>query len=529
MKHLNKMIAATALSFPFMAQAAMGDYTVVPAPGVVEELTQFQINFDETGLDEVELDTYSIEVRKDGAFFSDVKKKGYGFSYTCTLNTPATEAGEYEVVIAAGGITYWSDDYATDVTSTEPVTFSYTIEGGAATQGGYTVDPEPGVVDELTKFSISFNREGYESIELESSSVSVMKDGAFFSDIKKSGYDFDFTCTLNTPATEPGEYEVVIEPGGVTYYDAEYNDSYNTEAIKLAYTIKAPLTGEVIYDIEFTKFNPAEGEVDLDMFQFDNFKMWTSGDGLKLNNGASVTITADNGYASTGTFRMPYANYYYAPIDAVTKDGTYTVVIPAATIVDAEYIETEGKSGHANAEPTLVYTCVNGLPAGTPVVYDLNVATVTPAAGTLDLGSKAFDSVTIKLEDGCAFAEDKFTLTMTAPQEQGDIELNFTSSYTGYLAFFNEPTYDGDYILVIPEGSFGDASWIANHAYGHANAEVVLKWTLSGGVPTSIEVVNAETLEAPVYDLNGVRVANSLREAGAGIFVVNGQKVIVKK
>ena len=110
MKHLNKMIAATALSFPFMAQAAMGDYTVVPAPGVVEELTQFQINFDETGLDEVELDTYSIEVRKDGAFFSDVKKKGYGFSYTCTLNTPATEAGEYEVVIAAGGITYWSDD-----------------------------------------------------------------------------------------------------------------------------------------------------------------------------------------------------------------------------------------------------------------------------------------------------------------------------------------------------------------------------------------------------------------------------------
>ncbi|MDE5795474.1 MAG: hypothetical protein K2H75_00025, partial [Muribaculaceae bacterium] len=353
----------------------------------------------------------------------------------------------------------------------------------------------------------------------------------FFSGVTKKGYGFEFTCTLETPATEPGKYEVVIEEGGITYWNEDYSDcTVNTAPESFTYTIKGEVTGEVIYDIEFTKFRPAEGEVDLEEVQFDSFAMWTAGEGLNLAGDATVTITATNGYNETLTLKSPYANYYWGTLsNMIAVNGIYTVTIPAATVVDTEYIETEGQSGHANAETIITYNVINGTLAGEPVVYDLSLVSVRPAEGKRDLTMDSFDSISLTLPGDCAFASDVFTLFMDAPEEQGNIALEFTSSWGGTIAYFNEPVYDGIYTLVIPEGMFGDAEWIADHQSGHANAEITLQWTLTGGIPVSVEIIESETLNGPVYNTQGIRVANSLREAGNGMFIVNGKKVIKNK
>ncbi|MDE6668884.1 MAG: hypothetical protein K2K26_04265 [Muribaculaceae bacterium] len=529
MKHLNMFIAASAMMLPAIASAA--DYTVAPAPGVVDELTQFVITFDSTDLAEVELESGYVKVLKDGQFFSGITKKGYGFEFTCTLDTPATDPGTYEVVIEKDGIYYWSEDYAHCTLNKQPETFTYTIEGGQAVAHSYTVDPAPGVVDELTQFTITFDPTDLSEVELESGAVQILKNGQFFSGVTKKGYGFEFTCTLDTPATDPGKYEVVIEKGGITYWSEDYSEStVNTKPESFTYTIKGTIIGEVIYDIEFTKFRPNEGEIDLEEVQFDNFAMWTAGEGLSLAEGAAITITAANGYNETVDLMNPYANYYWGTLsNMITVNGIYTVTIPAATVVDIEYIETEGQSGHANAETKVVYNAFNGVLAGEPVVYDLTLDSVRPAEGERNLLIDTFDSISLTLPGDCAFANDVFTLFMDAPEEQGNIALEFTSSWGGTIAYFNEPVYDGVYTLVIPEGMFGNTEWIADHQSGHANAEITLQWTLTGGIPVSVEIIESEVLNGPVYNTQGIRVANSLREAGNGMFIVNGRKVIKRK
>ncbi len=528
MKHLNLFVTASAMMLPAIASAT--DYTVAPAPGVVEELTQFVITFDDTDLAEVELESGYVKVLKDGQFFSGITKKGYGFEFTCTLETPATEAGTYEVVIEKDGIYYWSEDYSNCSLNKQPVTFTYIVEGGQVADNPYTVDPAPGVVDELTQFTITFDNTDLAEVELESGSVQVLKDGQFFSGITKKGYGFEFTCTLETPATEAGTYEVVIEEGGITYWNEDYSDcTFNNTPESFTYTIKGGGTGVLAYDVEFTKFRPAEGDIDLEEVQFDSFAMWTEGEGLSLADGATITITATNGYNETVTLKSPYANYYWGTLpNMVTVNGIYTVTIPAATVVDAEYMETAGQSGRANAETTVVYNVTNGTLAGEPVVYDLTLASVRPAEGERDLTMDTFDSISLTLPADCAFAKDVFTLVMEAPEEQGDITLEFTSSWSGVIAYFNEPVYNGVYTLVIPQGMFGDAEWIADHQSGHSNVEITLQWTLTGGRPVSVEIIENDTLSGPVYNTQGIRVANSLSEAGKGMFIVNGKKVIRK-
>ena len=526
MKHFNMFVAASAMMLPAVASAT--GYTVAPAPGVVDELTQFVITFDKGDLSEVELESGSIQILKDGKYFSGVSKKGYGFEYTCTLENPATEAGTYDVVIERGGITYWDAAY-NDTYNTEDVTFSYTVEGGQVVGTSYTVDPAPGVVDELTQFTITFDKGDLSEVELESGSIQILKDGQFFSGVSKKGYGFEFTCTLDTPATEPGTYDVVIDEYGITYWDAAYNDTYNTKPETFTYVIKGALLGEVIYDVEFTKFRPADGEVNLEDVQFDNFAMWTSGEGLTLAKDAAVTISSLNGYEETVALSSPYANYYWGSLPSMIEiNGIYTVTIPAGTVADAEYFETNGQSGHTNAETTVVYNVINGTPAGEPVVYDLTLTSVRPAEGERDLTMDSFDNISLTLPGDCAFMNDVFTLIMEAPEEQGNIALEFTASWSGVIAYFNEPEYDGIYTLVIPEGMFGDAAWLSDHQIGHANTEITLQWTLVGGIPVSVEIIESETLNGPVYNMQGVRVADSLREAGSGMFIVNGKKVIRK-
>ncbi|MDE6804707.1 MAG: hypothetical protein K2J29_08760, partial [Muribaculaceae bacterium] len=316
---------------------------------------------------------------------------------------------------------------------------------------------------------------------------------------------------------------------GITYWDAAYNDTYNTKPETFTYVIKGALLGEVIYDVEFTKFRPADGEVNLEDVQFDNFAMWTSGEGLTLAKDAAVTISSLNGYEETVALSSPYANYYWGSLPSMIEiNGIYTVTIPAGTVADAEYFETNGQSGHTNAETTVVYNVINGTPAGEPVVYDLTLTSVRPAEGERDLTMDSFDNISLTLPGDCAFMNDVFTLIMEAPEEQGNIALEFTASWSGVIAYFNEPEYDGIYTLVIPEGMFGDAAWLSDHQIGHANAEITLQWTLVGGIPVSVEIIESETLNGPVYNMQGVRVADSLREAGSGMFIVNGKKVIRK-
>ena len=86
---------------------------------------------------------------------------------------------------------------------------------------------------------------------------------------------------------------------------------------------------------------------------------------------------------------------------------------------------------------------------------------------------------------------------------------------------------NGTYILEIPTGCFIDRN-------GNKIEGITLKYTVKNdsGLPTDIEDINEES-NWTVYNINGVKVlettnANDLNKLAKGVYIINGNKVIVK-
>ncbi|MCM1153331.1 MAG: hypothetical protein NC328_06735 [Muribaculum sp.] len=66
-------------------------------------------------------------------------------------------------------------------------------------------------------------------------------------------------------------------------------------------------------------------------------------------------------------------------------------------------------------------------------------------------------------------------------------------------------------------------SWGTNLCIYNDAAGIGATGTISG-----INAISVDAANAPVYNLNGVKVANGLQNAPAGLYIVNGKKVVVK-
>lgn len=207
--------------------------------------------------------------------------------------------------------------------------------------------------------------------------------------------------------------------------------------------------------------------------------------------------------------------------EAITEPGTYVLNIPEGRFTVGAQFEVYGNKA-VNAE---YYIDEPKVP---------HVLTVTPAAGAVETlqridiegqGLEAAQPVDFDAPIEIKDADGKVVFTETA----GSIYDKSIDSDWNFIGFWIEPniTEKGTYTLTIPAGTF-----MFDGYEDEVNEGLVAVYSVSGltGI-TSVVVEEAD--QYVVYTLGGVHVmttanAAQLAELNAGIYVINGKKVLVK-
>lgn len=483
MQKLFTALAAAALSAPVFA--ADLDFTFTPASGEkIEALSSFQLNYS-SSLNGVEpIDADAVTIKKDGATLTGYTwkcKDNESGATTFTLqdnvnyaNATITEPGAYVITIPANSLSIWDESW-NEISNPSPYEISYIIEAEPEVEDEFTFDPVSGsTVKSISSFKLKYDASACYGVEPNNADdITISKDGS-----PLTGYHWDFsdagtgttTFTLqdadysDTSITEPGTYVITIPKGSLLVYDDTEEGGTNAKAYEITYIIEAPA-----YTV-----TPAAGTVK------KLNEVTIAGDAAKfsaLTASATVlpTITKDNqAYECTVAAASEGAVLTYTITPAPAEAGNYKVSIPAGAFT---FTPLEGEP-YANDAIELDYTLVN-LP---PVVYDLTVTRTSPAAGEVDLESRQFETVNITMSDANARPDTGKKCTMVCENagysEEADIRYSYGSICT--VAFRNI-TKNGTYTFTVPEGTFGDAEWQADHETGHANAAFTCTFTVVGG------------------------------------------------
>ena len=254
---------------------------------------------------------------------------------------------------------------------------------------------------------------------------------------------------------------------------------------------------------------------------------------------ASVIAMPTTEAQSAGWFTITDANgntYNYTAkvgvgldltIEGATASGTYTVVVPAKTFVDAMTMNAESKN--YNAEMTLTYTV-----EADPFTYTYGLSAIDPAEGEVEsLGNQIFITA----------SGDWFEYTTKAYGTTNWIKLvddkgKVYTTGVGYVTDTQAVVYvmddnndkpfvitePGTYTMTIPQGTFGDRTYYeSNYKKGNLNPELVYTWTIKAAAlaaPTVDPANGAEVENLNTITLTFAEAVTANAEAGA-ITIVN--------
>ncbi len=74
--------------------------------------------------------------------------------------------------------------------------------------------------------------------------------------------------------------------------------------------------------------------------------------------------------------------------------------------------------------------------------------------------------------------------------------------------------------------STDNARSLDNYTFVVTDPETVVKVTKNDG--SGVSLIEGEVVEAPVFNLQGIKVADSTRDLAPGLYIVAGKKVVVK-
>ena len=501
------------ISLKYTVEGQSSDFNFIATPAdssTVPTLTNVTLEFAADNLDEVEVATKSdIVVNKGGELFSTTKLSINGGIMIATLDTPATEAGEYEFFCPAGNITLWSGGYSNSVANTSDISLKYTVEGQSS-DFKFTATPAGGsTVTSLETVTLEFAAENLDEVEIATKSdIVVNKGGELFSTTKVTVAGNKLTATLETPATEAGEYEFFCPAGNITLWSGGYSNSVaNTIDISLKYTIEGAVV--VVPEFEYT-LNPASGST-VESLETIAISCDPDKAAIEVKDASGIKVLKDGedfcGVTSEETKNSEV--YTFTLATKATEAGTYELVIPAGAI---DELVNNGDEIISNKEIRATYTIEA---PKTPVVYDLEIVKCKPAEGEVDMDMIQFESIIVTVKDTGLGADPEATATLAAEDGSYTYTGQFKFSWgVQFIMFVTEaPKYNGKYTFTIPQGSFGDAEWMADHSTGHSNPEIVVDYTFTGlkdpASPVAFDIVPESYLpatDATVNDLATVTV-----------------------
>ena len=419
-------------------------------------------------------------------------------TFYAAFNQPVYN-GEYTITLPEGSIgdTRWRADHSMGHTNGE-VVLRFNITGG-----------EDRPVSNLFEYEITSPAEGAETFRYvnirfpKAVSASYLPSflqrpeyfefringKKYLTEIYPSFGDSDneISFDLSADASTDDRWELTIQPGLFELLDANENSLGENPLMEIVVTEGAPVSNvDFTFSSEPANTDPNEDsmmltEVSEIKLTFPNLDTITAdGDAAALTLGATAleksayTVTADG----TGNV-MTVA---FEPALTSTEDATLTLTFPAGSLTGKKGDVSD--TNKTNVE-SRYYTVV---PAA---AHDLTIDFQQPkpdADGNLNVNQSlamamfVCDMPDIKIKGG-----QKPVITLK--EVNGDFESSgelqtltgMVSGKSTFYAAFNQPVYNGEYTITLPEGSIGDTRWRADHSMGHTNGEVVLRFNIIGG------------------------------------------------
>lgn len=224
--------------------------------------------------------------------------------------------------------------------------------------------------------------------------------------------------------------------------------------------------------------------------------------------------------------RVRYLNF--------NSDIDYTLYIGKGSLGDTEWGESSYGEGRANPEMMLLLNPVNPqLPA-----YDFVPTPSDPICQQIDKDGASVWQVRIdvKFPSEVWWVSGVSRFCQLADNEGNPVEWtpDFSSPDADYTTFYFginglDIMTDKEYTLTVPAGAFGNATWNENNQTGNANPELSYTfnpWLLAGKPGGVATVTDACDADAPVYNLQGIRVTGT--SLPAGIYIRGGKKFVVR-
>ncbi len=475
--------------------------------------------------------------------------------------TATSPVGTYPIVIKKGGVTNYNDTYAngTLTITKAPLTISggdYVMKQGdamptlkavyAGFKNGETsavLTKQPTLTTTATSASIpgtyevivsGAEAENYEisydagTLTIVDADAVVVMAKSYTREYGEANPTFEFTSegatlegqpeiSCEATATSPvGTYPIVIKKGGVT----NYNDSYVNGTLTIT---KAPLT------IDGGEYTMKQGE-DVPMLkaEYSGFKNGETEAMLKTKPMLKTTATSGS---EPGVYEVTVSGAEAENYEISYVAGKLTILEADAVVVTAKSYTRE----YGEANPTFEFTSEGATLEGTPEI--VCTATATSPVGTYPIIIKK-GSVTNYNDQyvSGALTITKAPLKVTvadATREQGEENPEFVITYEGWkngeteTVLTKKPvatttaTKDsavGEYVIVV---SGGEAQ---NYELSYVNGKLTV--TVPNGIR---ELLSGGTFN--VYTTSGKLIrkgAASLKGLAKGVYIVNGQKVIVK-
>lgn len=424
------------------------------------------------------------------------------------INTPGT----YSYTIPAGVIT------SADNEAFPEQTFTFTIAKSLAIE---SVSPSEATT-QLDKIVFTFSTpiadvkipaSGMYIVDNYWTPVTKIKEKATISEDKKS-----VTLELEAPITAPGGYNLDVYPGVFISEDGGINES---RSFSFQILDTAPSFSTNYKDGERVK---EVGDLEI---TFNNVNE------VKLVEGAeSIMAYLPGGGEAAGTATLKDNVITVTFGQEMTEEGDYTFYIPAGMFT---------MDGVANEERVINVTLF------TFEVTELKVVGVTPVEGEvtqLDRIVIEFNQdVTLSFDENWQMisneivlkGEDKdYKLTYNSMSNVGTkLEYLVNAEWTGYEYAATPITAEGKYTLDLSQIVVDHAAEDYIDEWGYPNkmwheknkrCEGTYTWTVVAG-ESSIDDIVVENGVKVIYDITGRRVENITK---AGIYIVNGKKVLVK-
>lgn len=424
------------------------------------------------------------------------------------INTPGT----YSYTIPAGVITSADNEVFPEQTFTFTIAKSLAIE---------SVSPNEATT-QLDKIVFTFSTpiadvkipaSGMYIVDNYWTPVTKIKENATISEDKKS-----VTLELEAPITAPGRYNLDVYPGVFISEDGGINEnrSFSFQIIDPTPSFSTNYKdGEKVKEV---------GDLEITFKNVNEVKL--------VEGGGDVMVYLPGGGELTGTATLKDNVINVSFGQPMTEDGDYTFVIPAGMFT---------MDGVANEERVINVTLF------TFEVTELKVVGVTPVEGEVTQLEKIViefnQNVTLSFDENWQMisneivlkGEDKdYKLTYNSMSNLGTrLEYLVNAEWTGYEYAATPITTDGKYTLDLSQIVVNHAAEQGIDEYGYPatiwheknkRCEGTYTWTVVAG-ESSIDDIVVENGVKVIYDITGRRVENITK---AGIYIVNGKKVLVK-